>query len=147
MLDQGAEKKAMKTNTPNQTHKSYLCVVEYHIGVTSSVSVTSPKTGMTLTLKSPAWHYALNVTAKIKAAAPSGGKGQCFLTVKDLREFLEATEVARDDYKDGLSRGEPICTRNSEATDGECAHCDELLASRSPLLSPRYRLGNYQGGL
>lgn len=104
--------------------KTYLCNVSYRFGYfVSTVTVTSPKTGRTISVKEGDWRFCRSVVEKIQRAIPEGGTSQVLLTASDLKEVLGAMEVAREDYKESLNRDSDGCIA-SEETDGECPHCD-----------------------
>jgi hypothetical protein len=138
----------MKTN---KSSKTVVCKVTYTATVgtfvnTSSASITSPKTGRVLNLNHKALSYVPVLVAKLSQACARTGKGMASLTVQDLKDALNASEQARDDYKDSLGRDEVVCTAGMEETDGECEHCDALIRDRRDQ-GRGYRLYNYEGGL
>lgn len=83
-------------------------------------TVTSPKTGRVLRLDHRAMKYL--TVAQRRALVGSAPSSWVRFTTQDLHDFLNAEASSRDEYKDGLWRDE-VCI-SSEATDGECPHCE-----------------------
>jgi hypothetical protein len=108
---------------------SHLCPVSFTFGsFVNTLTVTSPKTGRTISLSEGSFRHCLEVVGKVVKALPRGGRGMVALTVADLRAVLEAQESARESYKSSMSR-EDECIA-SEETDGECPHCEAKFAGR-----------------
>lgn len=126
--------------------KTFPCTVHWAFGTfLDMVAITSPKTGRILILKEGSFKYCEKLIWKIQAAIPSGISGTVHLTIPELKLFLEATELAREDYKESLSRSDDgdKCIA-SEETDGECPHCEEKILNRQ---DRTFILTNYEGGL
>lgn len=93
--------------------------------ITESATVTSPKTGRILRLDRRAMKYI--TPAQRAAFVKAQPAAMVSFTTKDLRDFLEASEASRDEYKDGLNDDDLYgpCIA-SEENDGECPHCEQL---------------------
>lgn len=138
-----------------------------------TISITSPKTGVTLYITESNSHYCPDVALKIIRATKMAevrrgefARGSVYataaLTPADLRAFLNAQEQAKDDYKDALADSDSctscggahvegrlgrgnVCTRGCESTDGEC-DCDKC-SRQGRDDNFRFTLTNYEGGL
>ncbi len=110
-----------------KTNKTYQVFTTYD-SFSRSATVKSPKTGRVLRLDYRAMKY---VTPSQFAALSSacGGATRLF-TAQDLRDFLEASEASRDEYKDGLIGAEVELCVASEENDGECPHCESIASRR-----------------
>lgn len=106
--------------------KTFKCLTTFdHVSFTGSV--TSPKTGRVLRLDRRSMKYLS--PALLKALQAVSPVGMAHFTVQDLRDFLEASEASRDEYKDALAHEFGECVA-SEETDGECPHCEAQMFGR-----------------
>lgn len=102
--------------------KTFKCLTTFdHISTTGTI--TSPKTGRVLRLDRRSMKYlSPGLREALQGASPAGIR---HFTAQELRDFLEASEASRDEYKDSLNGDYdlPECIA-SEETDGECPHCE-----------------------